>query len=53
MIVESSLRPEQAGYRRVVEAGDYWMHTLRKGQTLRILDLEALRSSVFPARHHA
>ena len=40
MIVESSLRPEQAGYRRVVEAGDYWMHTLRKGQTLRILDLE-------------
>jgi len=40
VIVESSLRPEQAGYRRVVEAGDYWMHTLRKGQTLRILDLE-------------
>ncbi|MDM4772129.1 urea amidolyase associated protein UAAP2 [Solimonas sp. SE-A11] len=40
MIVESPLKPEQAGYRRVVEAGDYWMHTLRKGQVLRILDLE-------------
>ncbi len=40
MIVESKLRPEQAGYRRVVEAGDYWMHTVRRGQTLRILDLE-------------
>ena len=40
MIVESKLQPEQAGYRRVVEAGDYWMHTLRKGQVLRILDLE-------------
>ncbi len=40
MIVESPLNPEQAGYRRVVEAGDYWMHTLRKGQVLRILDLE-------------
>ncbi|HEY0914553.1 MAG TPA: urea amidolyase associated protein UAAP2 [Solimonas sp.] len=24
----------------MVEAGDYWMHTLRKGQVLRILDLE-------------
>ncbi|AXQ29670.1 urea carboxylase-associated family protein [Solimonas sp. K1W22B-7] len=40
MIVESRLQPEAAGYRRVVEAGDYWMHTVRKGQTLRILDLE-------------
>ena len=40
MIVESPLKPEQAGYRRVVEAGDYWMHTVRKGQVLRILDLE-------------
>jgi urea carboxylase-associated protein 1 len=40
VIVESKLRPEQAGYRRVVEAGDYWMHTVRRGQTLRILDLE-------------
>lgn len=40
MIVESKLQPAQAGYRQVVEAGDYWMHTLRKGQTLRILDLE-------------
>ncbi|HSW12255.1 MAG TPA: urea amidolyase associated protein UAAP2 [Solimonas sp.] len=40
MIVESSLKPEHAGYRKVVEAGDYWMHPVKKGQTLRILDLE-------------
>lgn len=40
MIVVSPLRPEAAVYRKVVEAGDYWMHPVRKGQTLRILDLE-------------
>jgi len=40
MIVESERVPEQAGYRQVVEAGDYWMQVVRKGQTLRILDLE-------------
>lgn len=40
MIVESQLQPECAGYRKVVEAGDYWMHVVKQGQTLRILDLE-------------
>lgn len=40
MIVESSLSPAQAGYRCVVEAGDYWMQVVRAGQTLRIVDLE-------------
>ena len=40
MIVESERVPEQAGYRQIVEAGDYWMQVVRKGQTLRILDLE-------------
>lgn len=40
MIVESRLKPEDAGYRKVVEAGDYWMHVVKQGQTLRILDLE-------------
>jgi urea carboxylase-associated protein 1 len=40
MIVESKLDASSAHYRRVVGAGDYWMHTIRKGETLRILDLE-------------
>jgi urea carboxylase-associated protein 1 len=40
MIVESSLKPEEAFYRKVVDAGDYWMHRVENGQTLRILDLE-------------
>lgn len=40
MIKESTLSAEAAGYRRVVPAGDYWMHTVRQGQTLRIVDLE-------------
>ncbi|MDA0688536.1 MAG: urea carboxylase-associated family protein [Proteobacteria bacterium] len=40
MIVESNLKAEQASVRNVVPAGDYWMEPLRKGQTLRILDLE-------------
>lgn len=40
MIVESSLLPDQAGYRCVVDAGDYWMQVVRAGQTLRIVDLE-------------
>jgi len=39
-IVESSLNPVNAVYEKVVPAGDYWMHTVRRGQTLRILDLE-------------
>ncbi|AKC86406.1 urea amidolyase associated protein UAAP2 [Pseudoxanthomonas suwonensis] len=40
MIVESALRPDDAAYRRVVGAGDYWLHPIRAGQTLRIVDLE-------------
>lgn len=40
MIAESSLSPTQAGYRCVVDAGDYWMQVVRAGQTLRIVDLE-------------
>jgi urea carboxylase-associated protein 1 len=40
MIRESSLEPETAQYRKVVPAGDYWMHVVRNGETLRILDLE-------------
>ena len=40
MIVESRLQASQADYREVVEAGDYYMRSLKAGQTLRILDLE-------------
>ncbi|MBL6746470.1 MAG: urea carboxylase-associated family protein [Pseudomonadales bacterium] len=40
MIVASNLSAEQASYRKVVPAGDYWMEPLKQGQTLRILDLE-------------
>jgi len=40
MIKASGLTPDQAVFRRVVPAGDYFMETLKAGQTLRILDLE-------------
>lgn len=40
MIVPSNLSAEQASFRRIVPAGDYWMESLKQGQTLRILDLE-------------
>ncbi|HEY6131142.1 MAG TPA: urea carboxylase-associated family protein, partial [Halioglobus sp.] len=40
MIKESALLPAQAVYRKVVEAGDYFMQPIRQGQTMRILDLE-------------
>lgn len=40
MIVESKLKTEDAIYSRIVEAGDYWLHEIGKGQTLRITDLE-------------
>lgn len=40
MIKESMLKAEEAAYRATIPAGDYWMHVVCKGQTLRILDLE-------------
>ena len=40
MIKESPLQASDALYREVIAAGDYYMHTLDAGQTLRILDLE-------------
>jgi urea carboxylase-associated protein 1 len=40
MLKESTLRPEAALYRHVIPAGDYWMHTVEKGQLFRIVDLE-------------
>jgi urea carboxylase-associated protein 1 len=40
MIVESSLQKASAAYSEVVLAGDYWMREIKRGQTIRILDLE-------------
>ena len=37
---ESPLASAAANYRRVIPAGDFWMHEIKAGQTLRILDLE-------------
>ncbi|MAK90729.1 MAG: urea carboxylase [Oceanospirillaceae bacterium] len=40
MIKESTLQPEQAFFRETVLAGDYFIHRIEAGQTVRILDLE-------------
>ena len=40
MIKESALAAEQAIFREIVPAGDYFMKVVRQGQTFRILDLE-------------
>src|SRR5688572_25832088 len=37
---ESRLRPEDASFDQVVEAGLGWSHAIKRGQTFRILDLE-------------
>jgi uncharacterized protein len=39
-MTESTLNPESAVFREVIPAGDWWVHEIKKGQTLRILDLE-------------
>ena len=39
-MTESTLNPKAAIYREVIPAGDWWVHEIKKGQTLRILDLE-------------
>ncbi|WP_041054191.1 urea amidolyase associated protein UAAP2 [Vibrio owensii] len=40
MIFESQLIPSEALYRDVVPAGDYYMKVVKKGHTVRILDIE-------------
>jgi hypothetical protein len=40
MIRESARERNAAIYRKSVAAGDYWMHVVRHGETLRIVDLE-------------
>ncbi len=39
-LVESALSPEHAVYDHVLPAGEGWLHRVRAGQTLRIVDLE-------------
>ena len=41
----SSLRPEGAIKKIVVEAGDWFVHEIRRGQTVRIVDLEGNQSA--------
>ena len=40
LLKESSLDPASAAYRKVIPAGDYWMHVVKRGETLRIVDLK-------------
>jgi urea carboxylase-associated protein 1 len=40
MTRKSTLSPDAAGYRKVVPAGDYWIHKVGAGQIFRIVDLE-------------
>ncbi len=40
LLTESPLDPADAQYRKVVPAGEYWIHVVRQGETLRLLDLE-------------
>ncbi len=40
ILTESSLQPQNAGYRQVIGAGDHWSHVIKQGQILRLLDLE-------------
>jgi len=40
MIKQSSLIAEHASFRKVIPAGDYFLHRINAGQTIRILDLE-------------
>ena len=40
MIKASTLQPQDASFRQMVLAGDYFIHRIEAGQTLRILDLE-------------
>lgn len=40
MLRESALKSEDASYRATIGAGDYWMHVVQAGQTLRLVDVE-------------
>ena len=40
MLTESNLDTHTAAYREIVPAGNHWLHEIKKGQTLRLVDLE-------------
>jgi len=40
MIKASRLQADQARFRQIIPAGDYFMRVVKRGQTVRILDLE-------------
>jgi urea carboxylase-associated protein 1 len=40
MTRESLLKPSAATYRKTVPAGDYWIHPVKRGQVLRIVDIK-------------
>lgn len=40
MLRESTLDPGTASYRKVIPAGDYWLHEVKRGEVLRLVDLE-------------
>jgi uncharacterized protein len=42
---ESGLLPGEAAFRRIVDAGDYWIDSLKKDQVLRIVDVEGNQSA--------
>ena len=39
-MITSDKNASDASFREVVDAGDYWLKTIKKGQTIRILDLQ-------------
>jgi len=45
MIKESMHSPETASYRETVPAGAYWMQVVKRGETLRIVDVEGNQSA--------
>ena len=45
MKLASDLHPGEAVFRYVIQAGDYWIDTIRRGQRLRIVDLEGNQSA--------
>lgn len=52
-IQESPLAPAQAVYSAALPAGEPWLHEVKKGQTLRIVDLEGNQAAdtIFYNRH--
>ncbi|MBC8001899.1 MAG: DUF1989 domain-containing protein, partial [Opitutaceae bacterium] len=39
-VIEGSLDPAKSVFDHIIPAGEGWMHEIKAGQTLRILDLE-------------